>query len=83
MQPCNRLMCLFIDTLPIESALRVWDIFFVEGSATLFRIALALLHLHTDEILALDNTGAIFMCLSQLGVKVTQTNPTLFYPAAF
>jgi hypothetical protein len=39
----HRLMCLFVDTIPIESAMRVWDVFFIEGSATLFRIALALL----------------------------------------
>lgn len=36
-------VCLFIDTLPIETVLRIWDAFFNEGRKLLFRVALTLL----------------------------------------
>jgi hypothetical protein len=36
-------LCLFVNSLPLESALRVWDLFFFAGCASvLFRAALAL-----------------------------------------
>lgn len=36
-------LCLFVNSLPLESALRVWDLFFFQGCASvLFRVALAL-----------------------------------------
>ncbi|RWA14330.1 hypothetical protein EKO27_g810 [Xylaria grammica] len=43
-------MSCFIGTLPIESTLRVWDIFFYEGSKTLFRMALTIFKLGESEI---------------------------------
>ncbi|XP_067948552.1 growth hormone-regulated TBC protein 1-A-like [Watersipora subatra] len=36
-------VCLFIDTLPTETVLRVWDAFFNEGRKVLFRVALTLI----------------------------------------
>jgi hypothetical protein len=38
-------MTLFLSSLPIETCLRVWDVLFLEGSRTLFRIALAIFKL--------------------------------------
>ncbi len=48
-------MSCFIGTLPIETTLRVWDIFFYEGSKTLFRIALAIFKLGEPEIRAVTD----------------------------
>ncbi|KAJ1911958.1 hypothetical protein IWQ60_009892 [Tieghemiomyces parasiticus] len=42
---------LFVDVLPIESVLRVWDCFFYEGSKVLFRVALALFKLNETTLL--------------------------------
>ena len=43
-------MSAFIGNLPIECVLRVWDIWFYEGSKTLFRIALAIFRAGEEEI---------------------------------
>jgi len=36
----------------MQCTLRVWDAFFNEGSKVLFRVALAILHIHEKTILA-------------------------------
>uniref|UniRef100_A0A3B4AXM3 Growth hormone-regulated TBC protein 1 n=1 Tax=Periophthalmus magnuspinnatus TaxID=409849 RepID=A0A3B4AXM3_9GOBI len=43
-------ICLFIDVLPVETVLRIWDCLFYEGSKILFRVALTLIHRHQTEI---------------------------------
>ncbi|KAK0743681.1 hypothetical protein B0T18DRAFT_415695 [Schizothecium vesticola] len=53
-------MSCFIGTLPTESVLRVWDVFFYEGSRTLFRIALAVFKLAEPEIKAVADPMEMF-----------------------
>lgn len=53
-------MSCFIGTLPIETTLRVWDIFFYEGSKTLFRVALAIFKLGEPEIRAVTDPMEMF-----------------------
>ncbi|KAK3724331.1 hypothetical protein QZH41_001812 [Actinostola sp. cb2023] len=45
-------ICLFIDVLPIETVLRIWDSLFYEGSKILLRVSLTLLSLHETELMA-------------------------------
>ena len=44
-------LCLFVNTLPLATTLRVWDAFFHEGTKILFRIGIALLKLNEKTIL--------------------------------
>jgi len=43
-------ICLFVDVLPIETLLRVWDCMFMEGSKILMRVALYLYLLKEPEL---------------------------------
>jgi len=59
-------MCLYVEVLPLETALRVWDIMLVECSvAVLFRVGLALLVLASDDLLKLQSGGEIVAYLSR------------------
>jgi len=53
-------MSCFIGTLPTETVLRVWDVFFYEGSRTLFRIALTIFKLGEGEIKAVGDPMEVF-----------------------
>ncbi|CAH1133310.1 unnamed protein product [Ceutorhynchus assimilis] len=44
-------ICIYADVLPTETVLRIWDCLFLEGSKILFRVALALIKLHKEDIL--------------------------------
>ncbi|XP_070538915.1 growth hormone-regulated TBC protein 1-A-like isoform X3 [Ptychodera flava] len=44
-------ICLYLEVLPLETVLRIWDSLFYEGSKIIFRVALTLLGLHQDIIL--------------------------------
>ncbi|CAO3632058.1 unnamed protein product [Cunninghamella blakesleeana] len=53
-------LTLFINILPTESMLRIWDCFFYEGSNALFRVSLALFKMVEPCILELNDPLEIF-----------------------
>ncbi|KAI1260595.1 RabGAP/TBC [Xylariaceae sp. FL1019] len=67
-------MSCFIGTLPVESTLRVWDIFFYEGSKTLFRIALTILRLGEGEIKKVADPMEIFQVVQTMPRKMLDAN---------
>ncbi|KAE8625742.1 hypothetical protein XENTR_v10006376 [Xenopus tropicalis] len=48
-------ICLFIDILPVETVLRIWDCLFFEGSKVIFRVALTLIKQSQASIMEARN----------------------------
>ncbi|KAH6888524.1 hypothetical protein B0T10DRAFT_405185 [Thelonectria olida] len=67
-------MSCFIGTLPIETTLRVWDVFFYEGSKTLFRIALAIFKTGENEIKAVSDPMEMFGVVQGIPRKMIDAN---------
>ncbi|TQV93717.1 GTPase-activating protein gyp3 [Cordyceps javanica] len=67
-------MSCFIGTLPIETTLRVWDVFFYEGSKTLFRVALAIFKHGEAEIKSILDPMEMFGVVQALPRKMLDAN---------
>ncbi|KJZ71314.1 hypothetical protein HIM_09288 [Hirsutella minnesotensis 3608] len=67
-------MSCYIGTLPIETTLRVWDVFFYEGSKTLFRIALAIFKSGEAEIKAVPDPMEMFGVVQSLPRRMLDAN---------
>lgn len=52
-------LTIYVDGTPPAFFLRLWDSFLFEGDKILFRVSLALLKMHEDELLRLTNSVAI------------------------
>ena len=59
----------FVDNIPVDVYLRIWDVFLYEGSKVLFRFALAFLKMHEEEILRLQDSMMINTFLRTLGER--------------
>ncbi len=68
-------MCLFVNTLPLETTLHVWDCMFCEGPKVLFRAALTLLKINEELILRardFEQLLTFLKCFSHSAVDCTQ-----------
>ncbi|KAI8139313.1 rab-GTPase-TBC domain-containing protein [Fennellomyces sp. T-0311] len=63
-------LTLFINILPIETVLRVWDCFFYEGASVLFRVALTLFKMSENTIMSLDDSLEIFQVIQVFFLNV-------------
>jgi len=59
-------ICLYAEVLPIETILRVWDCLFYEGNKILFRVALTLLKIHREKILAAPDLPKMIECFKEI-----------------
>eukprot|EP00002_Diphylleia_rotans_P034052 TRINITY_DN7289_c0_g1_i1.p1 TRINITY_DN7289_c0_g1~~TRINITY_DN7289_c0_g1_i1.p1 ORF type:complete len:727 (-),score=149.44 TRINITY_DN7289_c0_g1_i1:708-2888(-) len=59
------IMCLFLNTLPFETCMRIWDILFYDGSKILFRISLGILKTLEKKILACNNAMEVMNVLKE------------------
>ncbi len=66
----NWFLTVFSNVFHIKILLRVWDLFFYEGSVAIFQITLAMLKLNETAILSADNSSEIFTVLSELPSKI-------------
>lgn len=53
-------LCSFLNTLPFEPVMRIWDVLFCEGSHVLLRVGLALLKLNQPRIMACDDAMEVY-----------------------
>lgn len=70
----NWLMSVFIGTLPLETTLRVWDVFFYEGSKTFFRVSLAIFKACEKDILAVTDPMEAFQIVQTVPKKLLDAN---------
>ena len=73
----NWLMSVFIGTLPLETALRVWDVFFYEGSKTFFRVSLAIFKACEKDILAVSDPMEVFQVVQSVPKRLLDANSLL------
>lgn len=57
-------MVLFVGELPVESEYLVWDLFLVKGDVVMFRVALTILKLMEEEIIADDSYDNIMIVIA-------------------
>ena len=63
-------LCMFMNALPLETCLNVWDAVFFAGSAVpVFQVALALLELSIPELLRTDDAMDAFETLQDLAPR--------------
>lgn len=70
----NWLMSMFIGSLPFETTLRVWDIFFYEGSKTFFSAALAIFKASEKDIAAVSDPMEVFQIVQSVPKKLIDAN---------
>jgi len=79
---CSKwLLCQFCDVLPSETAARVWDCVYAEGSKVFHRVALAVLFQNEKAMLQTKDMGNIMRILQ--GAVASAHNPDVLLKQAF
>ncbi|KAL4921925.1 plasma-membrane choline transporter-domain-containing protein [Aspergillus aurantiobrunneus] len=73
----NWLMSVFIGTLPLETTLRVWDVFFYEGSKTFFRVSMAIFKACEKDIMAVSDPMEVFQVVQTVPKRLLDANALL------
>ncbi|KAJ8951859.1 hypothetical protein NQ318_019835 [Aromia moschata] len=76
-------VCLYAEVLPTETVFRIWDCLFYEGSKIIFRVALALIKLHKQEILRTSELGELIGCFKNMRNHETVINCHKFMQEVF
>uniref|UniRef100_A0A336MD89 CSON013817 protein n=1 Tax=Culicoides sonorensis TaxID=179676 RepID=A0A336MD89_CULSO len=77
------ILTVFSSQFPLGFVARVFDLMFFESSETIFRIALALLTVHKDELLKRENFEEIMNYLKNTVPKMDSTTMELILKEAF
>ena len=71
------LVCIYAYTFRRDIVMRIWDVFFVEGTAFLFRVGLGLMHLLREEILEIDSEEGLIVALEKVAMRVSDADEVL------
>ncbi len=63
-------ICLFVNHLPLDTELLVWDLFFIKGTSVLFRVAMTLFQLMEKDILACQDLCEVFQIVNTFSLTV-------------
>jgi len=61
-------MCIYLNSLPIVTALRIWDNVMLEGGHVIFQVALALLHASTERIMAHESLDSFVEAIGSINI---------------
>jgi hypothetical protein len=67
-------MCLYINYLPVQTAMRFLDSLFYDGSVMLFRVGLALLGLNQKVLLKISSNEELMMFCRKLPLTISDSN---------
>ncbi len=59
-------LCIFCKSLPIETAFRIWDIFFYDGPKVIFRCALSILKIFEEDLIKVHSELEMVSKLAEL-----------------
>ena len=70
----NWFLTIFSNVFQIKILLRIWDLFFYDGSSAMFQITLALLKLNEKKFIGAENSSHIFSILSNIPNRITDVD---------
>ena len=76
-------ICLFMDVLPIETVLRIWDCLFFEGDKILLRVAYSLIIANKQKFLEKNNFTDIYGVFKEITCDETVLNCHTFLNTCF
>ncbi|CAO3655507.1 unnamed protein product [Mucor hiemalis] len=59
-------LTMFINILPVETVLRIWDCFFIEGYSVMFQVALSIIYMNREKVNELGDPIEIFQILQNM-----------------
>lgn len=65
------LMVLFVGELPLETEYLIWDLFMIKGSVVIFRVALTILKLMQNAIMAELTYDNVIKVLTTFGMQIS------------
>lgn len=74
----NWFFTLYVETVPIEVTLRIWDQLLYEGDFVLFRAAYSLLVINKHTVAGLDSPGEVFDAMRNLGKQCSNVDALFF-----
>jgi len=70
----NWFLTIYSNVFEIKILLRIWDLFFYDGSTAMFQICLAMLQLNETKIIKAQNSAQIFSILSEIPANITDVD---------